>query len=98
MQQSKFQDPQADHRIDMVMLAIVVLLTLSSLSAFSAASSALITTSSLYCSVTSCGSIARTPLLSKLYDCIYSDLRVSHIAFRRGSYLRTDRNPSLDEH
>ena len=37
MQQSKFQDPQADHRIDMVMLAIVVLLTSSSLSASSAA-------------------------------------------------------------
>ena len=83
MQQSKFQDPQVDHRIDMLMLSIVVRHILVSLWAFSAASFALTITSLSFSSVTSSGSIARTPSLSKSYLVLYLYLRSSCATFYR---------------
>ena len=66
--QGKLEDPTANHRIDMVMLAILVTVSLSSTSACSVASSGLTITLSLYSFVTSSGRIERIHLLSKLYE------------------------------
>ena len=65
--QSKLEDPTANHRIDMVMLAILVTIKLSSTLACSVVSSGLTTILSLYSFVTSSGRTERIPLLLKLY-------------------------------
>ena len=53
--QSKLEDPQANHRIDMIMLAILVAHPLSSISACLPVSSELTIILSLYSSATSSG-------------------------------------------
>lgn len=58
---NKAVDAMTDHRIDMLMLSIIVTLPSLSSSASSVASSAPITTSSSSFSVTSCGRTAKTP-------------------------------------
>ena len=65
--QSKLEDPTANHRIDMVMLAILVTINLSSTLACSVVSSGLTTILSLYSFATSSGRTERIPLLLKLY-------------------------------
>ena len=94
---SKLQDPQVDHRIDMLMLSILVQLAQTSSSASSAASSARTTTSSSSSSATSCGSTARTPSLCASYTPGYADLRGYRAALRRGRAVRPNGNTCVDQ-
>ena len=99
LRNSKMQgriDPADVHKLDMVMLAIVVFVSLGSTWASSAVSSAPTTTSSLYCSATSSCKTGLTPLLLKLYRTAYLDLGGGDFAVYCGLAVRVNGNACMD--